>query len=145
MTEKFETETSAGGIVYKKNKNSFQWLIIQHAGAKHWSFPKGHVGDKVPDEKLEAAALREVMEEGGIKAKILSSDPISTSYVYKTNKTQKKKTVHYFVMEYLSGNPEDHDNEIEVAKFISTEDLMEQLTYDTDKKAFEKALLILGN
>lgn len=145
MTEKFQTETSAGGIVYRKKNNSFQWLIILHAGAKHWGFPKGHVGDKVPDEKWEAAALREVLEEGGIEAKIISPKPISTSYVYKMDKTLRKKTVHYYVMEYVSGSPKDHDNEIKVAKFISTEDLMNTLTYDTDKKAFEKALLILGN
>lgn len=145
MTEKFQIETSAGGIVYRKKNNSFDWLIIQHTGAKHWGFPKGHVGDKVQNEKCEEAAIREVLEEGGIQARIISSEPISTSYIYKMKKILRKKTVHYYVMEYISGDPNNHDSEVQEAKFISTEDLMNTLTYDTDKKAFKEALLILGN
>jgi ADP-ribose pyrophosphatase YjhB (NUDIX family) len=145
LTEKFQIETSAGGVVYRKKDDYFEWLVIQHAGAKHWGFPKGHVADKIADEKLEDAALREVSEEGGIQARIISPDPISASYVYKMNKILRKKTVHYFVMEYLSGDPQDHDNEIQEAKFLPTEEVMNTLTYDTDKESFQKALLILGN
>ncbi len=144
MTEKFQIETSAGGIVYRKKNASFEWLVIQHAGAKHWGFPKGNVGDKVPNEKWEEAALREVLEEGGIQAKIISPEPISTSYFYKMHKNLRKKTVHYYLMEYISGDPNEHDFEVQEAKFVSTENLLGTLTYDTDKEAFQKAFTLLN-
>ena len=71
-------EISAGGIVYKKISN-YQWLICQHSQHKGWVFPKGLVGDKDRNESMDQAALREVEEEGGVRAKIISNKPIITS------------------------------------------------------------------
>ena len=140
MTEQYEIETSSGGIVYKKKGLDLQWLIIQHSTAKHWGFPKGHVADKVKEEKLEEAALREVFEEGGIKAKIVSDTPITTTYFFKMEGILRKKTVHYFLMEYLSGNTQDHDWEVQEAKFVSKEELLQTLTYESDIEAFKKIM-----
>ena len=69
-------QTSAGGIVFKGSL----WLICQHSQHKGWVFPKGLVGDNNKNESMEKAALREVGEEGGIKAKIIIKKPIKTKY-----------------------------------------------------------------
>jgi 8-oxo-dGTP pyrophosphatase MutT (NUDIX family) len=146
---KIINQTSAGGIVYKKIKNeklkmrNFLWLICQHSQHKGWVFPKGLVGDKDTKESMEKAAIREVEEEGGVKAKIITNLPISpikTNYQYKWEGNLIKKTVYYFLMEYVSGDTKNHDWEMAEAKFMTTEEVKKTLTYQSDKQAFEKIL-----
>lgn len=129
-------QISAGGIVYKKISNC-QWLICQHSQHKGWVFPKGLVGS---GESMEQAALREVEEEGGIKAKITNNQPIVTNYQYIWQKDLIKKTVYYFLMEYISGDPKNHDWEMSESKFVTKEEIIKTLTYPSDQKAFEKVL-----
>jgi len=137
-------ETSAGGIVYRFIDGKRHWLVIQHNRAKHWGFPKGHVGDKVDNEKLEDAALREVQEEGGIKAKIVMHDPFKNTYYYTFEGAPRKKSVHYFLMEYVSGDTKDHDFEVQEAKFVPEENIMNFITYKNDKKILQETLAKLG-
>lgn len=133
-------QVSAGGIVYKKINGETLWLITQHSQHKGWVFPKGLVGDNDKNESKEVAALREVEEEGGIKAKIISDNPIVTGYQYQWQGDLIKKTVCYFLMEYLSGDPKDHDWEMMDARFTTFDDVKKTLTYDSDKLAFEKII-----
>jgi 8-oxo-dGTP pyrophosphatase MutT (NUDIX family) len=152
---KTKTETSAGGIVFKKEKNKTLWLICQHSYHKGWVFPKGLIGDKKENEEAKEAALREVEEEGGVKAKIIDDRPVKVSYVYQWQnsphggkdgeKILVKKTVYYFLMEYLSGDPKNHDWEMSDAKFVSEDEVKKTLTYKADKEAFEKILKIFKN
>ncbi|MDQ5954945.1 MAG: hypothetical protein QG583_873 [Patescibacteria group bacterium] len=144
MTESVQKETSAGGIVFKKNNDVFLWLIIQHSKARHWGFPKGHIGDKIPNEKMEEAALREVQEEGGISAQIISHEPFEINYSYKLHEEQRDKTVYYFLMEYISGDTANHDWEVEEALFIPSSEVIEMLSYPSDLKAFIEAQEVLA-
>lgn len=148
-------QTSAGGIVLKKLVTSHQqpvtilWLICQHSQHKGWVFPKGLVGDHEKNESMEIAALREVEEEGGIKTKIINKKPIKIEYQYistafaKASAVKVKKTVFYFLMEYVSGDPNNHDWEMSQAKFVPEEEIKKTLTYQSDKKAFEEILKII--
>ena len=135
---KYKTEISAGGIVFKK----LSWLITQHSQHKGWGFPKGLIGDKNSKEKMEEAALREVEEEGGIKAKIINNQPIKVQYKYKFQDFLVDKTVYYFLMEYISGDPKNHDWEMMDAKFVDENEVKKTLTFKSDQKAFEKILMI---
>ncbi len=132
-------QISAGGIVYKKNPN-LQWLICQHSQHRGWVFPKGLVGDENSTESKEQAALREVEEEGGIKAKIVENEPIKVFYEYQFDEKLIKKTVYYFLMEYVSGDPSSHDWEMSEAKFVTKEEVIKTLTYKSDQDAFKKVL-----
>jgi ADP-ribose pyrophosphatase YjhB (NUDIX family) len=144
-------QTSAGGIVFKKVPpkphslvpSPYLWLICQHSQHRGWVFPKGFVGDKIKNETNETAALREVEEEGGVKARIITNLPIKTNYEYEWKGVLIKKTVYYFLMEYISGDPKNHDWEMSDAKFVSEEEVKTTLTYDSDKQAFEKILKVL--
>lgn len=134
-------EISAGGIVYRIGETgSREWLITQHSLHKGWGFPKGIVGDVIPNEPTAEAALREVQEEGGIVARIIDLEPVDVHYTYRLNETQLDKTVLYYLMEYISGNPDDHDWEVSAATFMSTEEIRNTLTFDSDKDAFESML-----
>jgi len=138
-------ETSAGGIVFRKiqassSKYQLQWLVTQHSQHKGWVFPKGLIGDTQENEKMEDAAIREVEEEGGVKAKIVNTTPVKVFYSYKWNDIQVDKTVYYYLMEYISGDPKNHDWEMMDAKFMSEEEAMKILSYPSDKQAFEEVL-----
>jgi len=139
-------QISAGGIVYKRIQNSESriqnvlWLVCQHSQHKGWVFPKGFIGDKDKNEKPETAALRETQEEGGIVAKIIYDKPITVSYSYFWKNQQIEKTVYYFLMEYVSGDPKDHDWEMSDAKFVGEKEVINILTYQPDKDAFQQAL-----
>lgn len=140
---KHKSERSAGGIVYKPAGDETMWLITQHSEHKGWGFPKGLIGDNNANESMEEAALREVKEEGGVVAVIRNHDPIETVYSYKYADMLVDKKVSYFLMEYESGDPNDHDWEVSEAKFVTEDDVMKTLTYTADKDAFMKILNVM--
>lgn len=133
-------QISAGGIVFKNNL----WLICQHSQHKGWVFPKGLVGDKKSNESMEKAALREVEEEGGIRARIVYDKPVKVGYKYFFKGNLIDKAVYYFLMEYMSGDTKNHDWEMSEAKFVTKEEIIKTLTYQSDQKAFEKVLDIFA-
>jgi len=142
ISMKIKKETSSGGIVFKNVKGKIVWLITQHSQHKGWVFPKGLVGDTHKGEATETAALREVEEEGGVVARIVHKTPVETSYRYVWNDLEIHKTVFYYLMEYVSGDPKDHDWEMCDAKFADEKEVLETLTYPSDREAFGHMLMV---
>lgn len=135
-------EFSAGGIVFKKGESKIYILIAQHSQHKGWVFPKGLIGDHIKGEKKEETALREVKEETGAEGKIVKSlEPITYWYVWDGNKI--KKTVYYFIMEYLGGDISKHDFEMENVEWIEAKKVLDKVTYKSDKESFKEALPII--
>ena len=136
-------EFSAGGIVLrqaqdKKEKTGIKILVAQHSQHHGWVFPKGLIGDKIKDESKESTALREVEEETGVRGKILKElEPVTYWYVFEGEKI--KKTVHYYIMEYISGDIKNHDWEMENVEWAPINKVEEKLTYKSDKEVWEKA------
>jgi 8-oxo-dGTP pyrophosphatase MutT (NUDIX family) len=129
---------SAGGIVFKKEKSKILILVSQHSGHHGWVFPKGLIGDKIQGEKKEETAVREVEEETGIKAKILK--PITpVTYWFKFDGETIKKTVYYFIMEFLSGDFEKRDMEMENVEWLKKDKVLERLTFKSDRQAWKEA------
>ena len=128
-------EFSAGGIVFKGNKV----LLTKHSQNKHWSFPKGWIEE---GQTTEEAALREVREEGGVEAEITGKIGYN-KYVYTLNGEKIFKVVTYFLMKYLSGDPKDHDWEVEEAGWYEPDKALKQLTFSQDKQLLKKALEII--
>ena len=131
-------EFSAGGIVFKKTTNSLEILVSQHSQHHGWVFPKGFIGDNIKGESKEATALREVEEETGIIGKIL--EPLSPiTYWYQMEGEKHKKTVYYYIMEYIGGDTTNHDWEMEHVEWLPCEKVAERLTFASDKKVWEEA------
>lgn len=135
-------EFSAGGIVYKKDTEQTLILIAQHSQHHGWVFPKGFIGDTIPGESKEAAALREVQEETGVVGNILQAlTPIT--YEYTMDGKKRKKTVYYYIMEYVQGDVANHDWEMEKVEWLAMADIEKRLTYDSDKQVWEEAKKIV--
>jgi len=150
-------EFSAGGVVYKREqtqkksesrtnakKGGVFILLAKHAMHHGWVFPKGLIGDTIEKESKEDTAVREVKEETGIEARILTP-LVPISYWYQFEGEKIKKTVYYFIMEYVSGNFSDRDDEMEDVEWLDIEDVESRLTYTSDKKVWQEAKSQIAN
>lgn len=136
-------ETSAGGVVYRKVKDKVEFLIVQHSGHHRWVLPKGWID---PGETKEQAAIREVLEEGGVEAEIEEYLGEFAIFYTSTEKEKVKKTSHFFLMKYVSGDPEkDHCWEVEDTMWLPAEKAIEKLNYPGEKKMIDKAVDIIMN
>lgn len=129
-------EFSAGGIVFNSKG---QVLLTKHSQNKKWSFPKGLIDE---GQTSEETALREVKEEGGVEAEILDKVGYS-KYVYTLNGEKIFKVVTYYLMKYVSGDPKDHDWEMEDAGWFEVEDALKTLDFSRDKELLKKAVEVI--
>lgn len=144
----WKKEVSAGGIVYKKENGQIYILLIKPSGKtadqeRKWTFPKGLIADKNPESIVESA-LREVKEEGGVEA-VVKDDLGEVKYFYKWQGQNIFKIVRWFLMEYASGDPANHDFEVAEAGWFELSEAEKMLSYKTDKEIFEKAKKALGS
>ena len=137
------SEVSAGGVVYKKESGQVLWLLRwpsgnhqDFPGYARWSFAKGWIEK---GETAEQAALREVAEEGGVRAEIVSK--LSTVHYFYTNPEGQKvsKSVVYFLMEWLEDLKEGFGEETEEIKWVGRSEAEELLVYKNEKALLGKA------
>lgn len=140
---------SAGGVVYKNQKSKLKdqkdevlILLAQHSQHHGWVFPKGLIGDHVEKESKEETALREVKEETGVEGKIIRAlNPVTYWFVMDGEKI--RKTVYYFIMEFVGGDIAKHDHEMESVEWLPAEKVEERLTYKSDKIVWQEARKLL--
>ena len=133
-------EVSAGGLVLRRNGAAYDALLIGRGHPRVWSLPKGHVE---PRETHEQAALREVREETGCWAEILSKLP-EISYWFYLNGTKHKKAVHFYLMRYRSGDTANHDHEVDEAAWFEVKAAKKALKYVNEKRLVDLALEYLA-
>jgi 8-oxo-dGTP pyrophosphatase MutT (NUDIX family) len=137
-----EKQVSAGGVVYRKKKAGTEVAIIKVGPIIRWQLPKGIVDE---GETPEQAAIREVREETGSKAKIESPlETIEYWYVSK-DKIRYHKFVHFYLMKYVSGKTDDHDDEVLEARWVPIVDAIRMLSFKSEREVVEKAREMIGN
>ena len=145
--KKWKRELSAGGVVYRRTPEGTDILVIQpkkrdsDEGSGKWTFPKGLVGDG-QKESMQEAALREVREEGGVAAEI-KEDLGGAKIFFKFGGENIFKTLHYYLMEYVSGGPEEHDWEVKEALWVPLAEVKGLLSYRSDKEMLVLAAKII--
>lgn len=141
-------ERSAGGLVYKQENNKVFWLLVKTInrlkGFKTvYKFPKGHLQK---NEFLKQAALREVEEEGMVKAEVVAKIG-SNNYIFwdKVNKRKIIKKVTFFLMKYLGPSSLKHfDSEMVTGRdWFTYEEANQKLAYDSEKVLLKKAKIKL--
>jgi ADP-ribose pyrophosphatase YjhB (NUDIX family) len=138
MSTRSETETSYGGVAIRGQ----DVLVITPAGRRRiTALPKGgaHRG-----ESGEETAGREVREETGVNVEV--REPLGdVSYVYRRGGRRIHKTVHFYLCQFVSGSTDDHDHEVDEARWIPLEEAREALTYPGERELIERALSKLGS
>lgn len=125
-------EFSAGGIVYKKTKENFEFALILDSYTK-WTFPKGHLEK---GEKPEEAALRETTEEIGLsKIKIIKLIE-KIDYWFKFNEELIHKYVYFYLIESDGSEELSHQvEEIQEAKWLSPREAYDLIDYKKQNQA----------
>jgi 8-oxo-dGTP pyrophosphatase MutT (NUDIX family) len=127
-----ELETSYGGVVLRGE----ELLVITPTGKRVTGLPKGGME---PGETPEQAAAREVREETGVVANVLG--PLGeVRYMYRRGGRRVRKTVHFFLCEYVEGSTDDHDHEVDEARWIALAGAQSQLSYPGERALIERLL-----
>ncbi len=158
--EKVIREFSSGGVVFKIVSGNTLWLIAKSRKSKGyqddiWRLPKGRIDDemfglkpgpkargdiKATEEEIQKAALREVCEEGGVKAKIINK--IGTEkFFYKSKQTNKNilKFVTFYLMEWISDVKGLYLLESEEVSFLPFKEAYQKLSYPGERKMLKIA------
>jgi 8-oxo-dGTP pyrophosphatase MutT (NUDIX family) len=132
-----DSEFSAGGVVVRDG-DCIVIVPTRRAadGSKVLALPKGHPDG---DESAADAALREVREETGVEA-VLVDTLGDIRYWYMRGGRRIAKVVSFFLLEYVAGELEDHDHEVERAEWMPLEKAARRLTYRGERDVAARAL-----
>ena len=132
-----ESEFSAGGVVVRGG-DCIVIVPTRRAadGTKVLALPKGH-----PDgeETAADAALREVREETGVEASLVEKLG-DIRYWYMRGGRRISKVVSFFLLDYVAGELEDHDQEVERAEWMALGEAARRLTYKGEREMAAAAL-----
>ena len=137
-------QISAGGVAFRRTESGPETAIVCMKPKLRWQLPKGIVD---PGESPQATAVREVREEAGVETQLIQLiETIEYWYRSVRNKQPVRyhKFVHFYLLEYRSGDVADHDHEVEEARWVSFEEALEMLEFKSEREVVEKAREIVS-
>ena len=126
-------EYSAGAIIWRKNNEEIEYLLIQSQPYKQfksaWAFSKGHLE---AGETERDAANREVFEEVGLKPEF--DFDFHESYSYKVT-SEIEKTVTLFLAEYKADQKiKRQESEIRATEWLNYQAAQERISKQNFKE-----------
>lgn len=123
-----ELVLAAGGVVRRRAEDGHGWelALVHRPRYDDWSFPKGKL---LPGEAADVAALREVVEETGLRCRL---GPELPSARYLDHKGRPKLT-RYWLMEPVDDDGFTVDEEVDELRWCTTADASTLLSYDHDR------------
>jgi 8-oxo-dGTP pyrophosphatase MutT (NUDIX family) len=139
-------EVSAGGVVVRAGEAvGVQEVVVivptrrAPGGARVLGLPKGHVD---PGETALQAAAREVREETGVVA-----EPVrelgEVRYWYRREGRTIAKAVAFYLFSYVEGDVEDHDDEVEEARWMELAEAQTALSHVGEREMVARAMACL--
>jgi len=140
-------ETSAGGLVLDRLGPGAHGALIgrvDRRGRLLWSLPKGHVE---PGEAEAETAVREVLEETGIRGRVVGK--LGTiDFWFVADGRRVHKTVHHYLL--VAQDPErglelsDADVEVSEVAWVAFADLTTRLAYADERRLLDRVPVLLG-
>jgi 8-oxo-dGTP pyrophosphatase MutT (NUDIX family) len=130
-------ERSAGGVVVRGD----EVVVIVPTrrasdGSRVLALPKGHID---PGENALQAATREVREETGIVGELVT-ELGETRYWYRRDGQTIPKSVCFYLFSYIEGSTDDHDDEVEEARWIALQDAQSELSHAAEREMVARAV-----
>jgi 8-oxo-dGTP pyrophosphatase MutT (NUDIX family) len=127
-------EFSAGGVVVRALDGAPHLAAIRPAGKTDvWALPKGNLAE---GERAEHAAAREVEEETGVVADLVTKLG-HVRYTYSYGGERIFKIVTFFLFRYVSGDlgtlQAEHAHEVEEVRWVPLADAPRLLTYGGER------------
>ena len=135
-------ELSYGGVVVRGSvaDGTAEVVTIVPRGKTVLALPKG---GRDADETGAETAVREVREESGVTATV-RSELGDVTYWYRRGGRAVRKTVRFYLCDYVSGSTDDHDHEVEEARWVPLEPAATALAYPGEREMIGRALRLLG-
>jgi 8-oxo-dGTP diphosphatase len=118
---------AAGGLVLREGRV----LLVHRPRYDDWTLPKGKLD---ADESWEAAALREVEEEAGVRCRLVRELP-AVEYEAKG----RPKRVRYWLMEVADDPGFAPNDEVDEVRWLPSEEALALLTYERDRELVRAA------
>lgn len=113
--------------------NGSHILLISVLEGRRWQLPKGHIEE---GETAEEAAVREVREETGVIGRVRAPLPGIEYWFVDRGRKRVHKTVDYFLLDYVSGDPADYDRrEVSGAEWLSWDEGLARLSFENERQA----------
>lgn len=124
-------ETSAGGVIYRRQEGRVYVLLIRDA-YQHWGFPKGHVEGA---ESAADAALREVEEETGLCHLRLGKRLRTIDWFFRFRGKLIHKFCHFYLIECPAGEPcPQREEGITECVWLPLEEAIASISYDNARE-----------
>src|SRR3954453_1166426 len=138
---KTRNEHSSGGAVIDLRDGAPFVAMIATRGRTRWGLPKGAVSE---GETSEQAALREVLEETGLEAKIIK--PLDTiEYYFRVGDTLIRKRVDFYLMAHTGGTMTPQLSEVDDVEWVELSQAIQRASFDSEKKLLEMASIELSS
>ncbi len=135
-------ERSAGGVLVVRQGPQLLAALIELRGGQVLALPKGHIE---PGESREAAAVREIREETGLRGALLAElEEIRYTFWSRSMDARVSKRVAFFLLAYRAGSVAHHDGEVDGVRLVPVGDAPTALTYPGERRVMEAALAWLG-
>ena len=124
---------AAGGVVVRGGGGEPRVAVIHRPRYGDWTLPKGKLD---PGEDFEAAALREVLEETGLRCR-LGEELSSARYA---DRKGRSKLVRFWRMEPEGEVPFEPNDEVDELRWASADEASALLDYEHDRELVAEAL-----
>jgi len=126
-------EKSCGAVVFCRTGGDLRFLLIKNRRSANWGFPKGHVENR---ETAEATARREVLEETGLRIRLLPGFSCHARY---TMSGKVEKSVTIFLGETSDRRTTIQQSEIEDYLWLDFDKALQTLKFENDRNTLRRA------